>query len=328
MPASRKPFRLTRYFSVVSLGLMALVGVATSYYAQALARSELTEMAERRNEAMTAVFLNVLWPDFEGLVAATAPADADGLRAFAAAGGLHRKSAGLMHRSEIVKVKLYNPKGLTVYSSDPRQIGEDKYSNPGFASAMAGKPQSGLTHRNSFDAFEGQRVEIDLIGSYLPIHAGGRIVGVIELYQDVTPFVQRLDRLLLELLGVGMAIMLGLYGLQLLLVQRAQGILQRQEDELQTANEELDLRVQQRTAELTQAKYCPSIQLADLGPYPAGIRAQAVLQDGTLVDDFLFQESPRSLHVCNAPSPAATSAIPIGNFICEKIAGSQHTGTD
>ncbi|KAG1660406.1 L-2-hydroxyglutarate oxidase LhgO [Nymphon striatum] len=42
-----------------------------------------------------------------------------------------------------------------------------------------------------------------------------------------------------------------------------------------------------------------------------GIRAQAVLSDGTLVHDFLFAESPRSLHVCNAPSPAATSAIPI-----------------
>jgi L-2-hydroxyglutarate oxidase len=66
-------------------------------------------------------------------------------------------------------------------------------------------------------------------------------------------------------------------------------------------------------------KYCPSVRLADLGPYPAGIRAQAVLHDGTLVDDFLFAESPRSLHVCNAPSPAATSAIPIGELICDKV---------
>jgi len=67
-------------------------------------------------------------------------------------------------------------------------------------------------------------------------------------------------------------------------------------------------------------KHCPSIRLWDLRPYPAGIRAQAILRDGTLVDDFLFAESPRSLHVCNAPSPAATSAIPIGAYICDKIA--------
>jgi len=66
-------------------------------------------------------------------------------------------------------------------------------------------------------------------------------------------------------------------------------------------------------------KYCPQLALSDLRPYPAGIRAQAVMADGSLVHDFLFAESPRSLHVCNAPSPAATSAIPIGAYICEKV---------
>lgn len=71
-------------------------------------------------------------------------------------------------------------------------------------------------------------------------------------------------------------------------------------------------------------KYCPSIELADLQPYPAGIRAQAVLSDGTLVHDFLFAESPRSLHVCNAPSPAATSALPIGSHIIERVLKNQH----
>ncbi|QXH37261.1 L-2-hydroxyglutarate oxidase [Pseudomonas muyukensis] len=66
-------------------------------------------------------------------------------------------------------------------------------------------------------------------------------------------------------------------------------------------------------------KYCPSLEVADLLPYEAGIRAQAVMRDGTLVHDFLFAETPRMVHVCNAPSPAATSAIPIGQMIAEKI---------
>lgn len=72
-------------------------------------------------------------------------------------------------------------------------------------------------------------------------------------------------------------------------------------------------------------KYCPKIEVSDLQPYPAGIRAQAVLKDGTLVHDFLFAESRRSLHVCNAPSPAATSAIPIGDYICNKVTEKQQT---
>ena len=67
-------------------------------------------------------------------------------------------------------------------------------------------------------------------------------------------------------------------------------------------------------------KYCPQLALSDLLPYPAGVRAQAVLVDGTLVHDFHFAESPRSLHVCNAPSPAATSALPIGAYICDRLA--------
>jgi L-2-hydroxyglutarate oxidase len=69
--------------------------------------------------------------------------------------------------------------------------------------------------------------------------------------------------------------------------------------------------------------YCPSVELDDLEPYPAGIRAQAVMRDGTLVHDFLFAETARSLHVCNAPSPAATSAIPIGEHLCDKILDKQ-----
>lgn len=67
-------------------------------------------------------------------------------------------------------------------------------------------------------------------------------------------------------------------------------------------------------------KYCPELTLQDLQPCPAGVRAQAVRSDGSMVEDFLFLESPRSLHVCNAPSPAATSAIPIANHICDRLA--------
>ena len=59
-------------------------------------------------------------------------------------------------------------------------------------------------------------------------------------------------------------------------------------------------------------KYCPELTLEDLLPYPAGVRAQAVMADGAMVHDFLIRRSTRSLHVCNAPSPAATSALPIG----------------
>ncbi|WP_435655784.1 L-2-hydroxyglutarate oxidase [Brucella pituitosa] len=66
-------------------------------------------------------------------------------------------------------------------------------------------------------------------------------------------------------------------------------------------------------------KYCPTLQANDLLPYRAGIRAQAVSNSGHLIHDFKFLQTKRSLHVCNAPSPAATSAIPIGELIFKRL---------
>ncbi|RWK47244.1 MAG: L-2-hydroxyglutarate oxidase [Mesorhizobium sp.] len=71
-------------------------------------------------------------------------------------------------------------------------------------------------------------------------------------------------------------------------------------------------------------KYCPTLELADLLPHPAGIRAQAVTAAGEAVHDFLFTETQRSLHVGNAPSPAATSAIPIGRMVASKVIQQLH----
>lgn len=65
-------------------------------------------------------------------------------------------------------------------------------------------------------------------------------------------------------------------------------------------------------------KYAPTLQKADLLPYEAGIRAQAVRNDGTLIHDFVIAETARMLHVLNSPSPAATAALPIGQHLADK----------
>ncbi|AUH41339.1 L-2-hydroxyglutarate oxidase [Streptomyces sp. CMB-StM0423] len=62
----------------------------------------------------------------------------------------------------------------------------------------------------------------------------------------------------------------------------------------------------------------PAVDEKDLRPAQAGVRAQAVLPDGALVDDFRFAEGPRTIHVLNAPSPAATASLPIGREIARR----------
>ncbi|WP_261720621.1 L-2-hydroxyglutarate oxidase [Streptomyces sp. FZ201] len=62
----------------------------------------------------------------------------------------------------------------------------------------------------------------------------------------------------------------------------------------------------------------PAVTSDDLVPAGAGVRAQAVLRDGTLVDDFLIREGVRAVHVLNAPSPAATASLPIGREVARR----------
>lgn len=64
----------------------------------------------------------------------------------------------------------------------------------------------------------------------------------------------------------------------------------------------------------------PNITATDLLPAPAGIRAQAVAPDGSLLDDFSFYETRRILNVINAPSPAATASLAVGRVIADKLA--------
>lgn len=62
----------------------------------------------------------------------------------------------------------------------------------------------------------------------------------------------------------------------------------------------------------------PEIEEQHLETGGAGVRAQAMLDDGTLVQDFHFLERPGALHVLNAPSPAATASLAIGEYVAEK----------
>ena len=66
-------------------------------------------------------------------------------------------------------------------------------------------------------------------------------------------------------------------------------------------------------------RYIPELKVEDTLPGPAGVRAQAMMADGTQVDDFVFEGDEGVVHVRNAPSPAATSSLAIGKFISDDV---------
>jgi 2-hydroxyglutarate dehydrogenase len=66
------------------------------------------------------------------------------------------------------------------------------------------------------------------------------------------------------------------------------------------------------------ARFVPELEPSDVLDGPAGVRAQALGRDGRLIDDFVFSNTGRTLHVRNAPSPAATSALAIARTVADQ----------
>jgi (S)-2-hydroxyglutarate dehydrogenase len=85
-----------------------------------------------------------------------------------------------------------------------------------------------------------------------------------------------------------------------------------------TGLRELHLAASRRAFVAACARYVPELRVADVEDGPAGVRAQAVGRDGALVDDFVFSQAAGALHVRNAPSPAATSALAIAATIADR----------
>lgn len=181
---------------------------------------DLVATHEGGNITLTRVFANTLWEkDFGPFVAKVAQFPVDHCRAIADVAGpdgrmaapvqkkacfaevgakiqalpefrtLDAKVFDTMKRTTVFKIKVFDRRGITAYSSEHAQIGEDKSANGGWQGAMKGTVKSDLSRRNKFNAFEGVVENRDLLSSYLPVRAFGTddVVGVFEVYSDMTP---------------------------------------------------------------------------------------------------------------------------------------------
>jgi len=185
-----------RNFFVASLVSVVAATVVLAAVYRHIATSQLLELGESNNVALAQIFSNSIWPQYRSFQEAAGRVDADTLRAHPDIAKLRTTVLDVMRNTHVVKVKLYETDGYTLFSTDPAQIGKDYKDNPGFISAMKGEPVSELTHRDKFSAFDKELENRDVLSSYVPLRpsAEAPVGGVLEIYTDVTDLLKRIDK--------------------------------------------------------------------------------------------------------------------------------------
>jgi len=228
-PRQDGEFRLVRYFTATSLMAFIVVAAVLGLVFRQLATETLLRMQEDANVNMTKILANELWvSDFGPFVRAMSGRPAAHIRGAPQLRDLHEKVLALMRGSSAFKVKVYDLKGITLYSSELAQIGEDKSGNAGVAAAWHGRITSEIVHRNSFSALEREVLDRDLVQSYIPAYEAGRIVGVFEVYSEATPYVKEVARNQWLLIAAVVGLLTALFGALFLIVSTAQAIIRRQ----------------------------------------------------------------------------------------------------
>jgi diguanylate cyclase (GGDEF)-like protein len=224
---------LLRYSQLLALAVLVAVVVALSLLYRGLVFDAMVESESHASVALTKTFANAVWPGHAEFVKRAGSLDRATLAARPEIAALEHELRRLADGLPIVKVKIYNLHGLTVFSTDARQIGEDKASNPGFRRARDGYPASNLTYRERFDSWEGELAERHILATYVPVHMyeAAPVEAVLEVYSDVTGLVARMERSQWTILAAVLGGMAAVYFAMQLMLARYHRLLRDKERE-------------------------------------------------------------------------------------------------
>jgi signal transduction histidine kinase len=245
-------FRLVRFFAPASLVAFVLAAALLGYAFRKFSVDGLVQAQEQANVNLTTILGNDLWPrDFAPLVRAVADRPDADLGSAPQLAAVHARVIERMKGSSTFKVKVYDMRGRTVYSTELAQIGEDKSANLGVVAALRGETTSELVHRNRFSALEEEVLDRDLIQSYIPQYSrAGEVIGVFEVYTDVTALLQQIGRRQWYVMGAVAAALAALYAVVFAIVGTAQRILLARRREEQVLK---DLELGRRKSEFLTA---------------------------------------------------------------------------
>lgn len=236
----RKPFHLLRYFTITSLVAFVLVAVSLVTFYRQVAVNDLIGIGESKNVALAQIFSNATWPEFASFLSSVSGQSTEKIRANPETERLRQTVLEQMHGLSVVRIKIYNLQGTTIFSTQESQIGEDESKDDGFLTALGGKVISELTHSNTLNTFDSVIENRDVISSYIPIrHGDSGIVGVFEVYDDVTPLLVNIS-ITQRNIAIGVTLILAvLYVILFIIVRRADNLIKQQFVEQQQAEEEI-----------------------------------------------------------------------------------------
>lgn len=248
-------FKLVRYFSITSLTAFIVAAVLLGVFYRQTSINNMIAVREAGNAEVTQLFVNAVWEDYADFYLNTAPElSTQELLVHPTTAEFREIVLDRMNGLQIVKVKVFGLDGRTLFSTEEAQIGEDRSSNAGFLSARDGVVISEMSYRDQFSAFEGVIEDRNMISSYVPLipdASTGEITGVLEVYEDVTPLLARINRTQTVLI-VGVVVALAvLYGALLFIVNRAERIMREQQAARDQAQEALR-RSEARLADLVK----------------------------------------------------------------------------
>jgi diguanylate cyclase (GGDEF)-like protein len=225
-------FRLTRTYSIASFLGIVLVTIALGMFYRTVAVDALIEHESQANAALAQSLSNSLWPKYADFIARANGIPPRQLASQPETASLHEDVLQKIRGLSVVKLKIYVPSGLTVYSTEPKQIGENKAGNAGFRKARAGRVESELVFRDQFSATEQVIVNRNLLSSYIPVRRTpeGPVEGVFEIYTDVTPLVADIESTQYTVLSGVIFLLFLLYLFLLMIVRRADRIIRSHEN--------------------------------------------------------------------------------------------------
>jgi len=184
---------------LIALATSAIIIIAIAVAGYFFIVSQFDEEANRAarvstevaNDDMVEIIVNTLSSDIEKLVAAgdmSGPAqDWKSFAEEAAFIGFDDKARHLALNTRIVKIKVYNKSGITIYSTDITQLGADYSKREEFVHALRGQSTSTILQRDFFKSFTQEIKDATLVASYHPLKsASGEVIGVAEVYANRT----------------------------------------------------------------------------------------------------------------------------------------------